>query len=206
MSGQLFIVSAPSGAGKSSLVKAWLAQDSAIRLSISYTTRAPRPGEENGVSYHFVSREAFLEMMGRGEFLESADIYGNFYGTSQRWIENEMAQGRDILLEIDWQGAAQVRKLMPQAISLFILPPSIAELRKRLVGRGTDSAAVIEKRMASAQAEISHALEANYLVVNDDFDTATADLLAISRARRLQMDVQAVRQVSLLQDLLNSAA
>ena len=206
MSGQLFIVSAPSGAGKSSLVKAWLAQDSAIRLSISYTTRAPRPGEENGVSYHFVSREAFLEMMGRGEFLESADIYGNFYGTSQRWIENEMAQGRDILLEIDWQGAAQVRKLMPQAISLFILPPSIAELRKRLVGRGTDSAEVIEKRMASAQAEISHALEANYLVVNDDFDTATADLLAISRARRLQMDVQAVRQVSLLQDLLNSAA
>jgi guanylate kinase len=206
MSGQLFIVSAPSGAGKSSLVKAWLAQDSAIRLSISYTTRAPRPGEENGVNYHFVSREAFLEMMGRGEFLESADIYGNFYGTSQRWIENEMAQGRDILLEIDWQGAAQVRKLMPQAISLFILPPSIAELRKRLVGRGTDSAEVIEKRMASAQAEISHALEANYLVVNDDFDTATADLLAISRARRLQMDVQAVRQVSLLQDLLNSAA
>lgn len=206
MSGQLFIVSAPSGAGKSSLVKAWLAQDSAIRLSISYTTRSPRPGEENGVNYHFVSREAFLEMMGRGEFLESADIYGNFYGTSQRWIENEMAQGRDILLEIDWQGAAQVRKLMPQAISLFILPPSIAELRKRLVGRGTDSAEVIEKRMASAQAEISHALEANYLVVNDDFDTATADLLAISRARRLQMDVQAVRQVSLLQDLLNSAA
>jgi guanylate kinase len=206
MSGQLFIVSAPSGAGKSSLVKAWLAQDSAIRLSISYTTRAPRPGEEHGVNYHFVSREAFLEMMGRGEFLESADIYGNFYGTSQRWIENEMAQGRDILLEIDWQGAAQVRKLMPQAISLFILPPSIAELRKRLVGRGTDSAEVIEKRMASAQAEISHALEANYLVVNDDFDTATADLLAISRARRLQMDVQAVRQVSLLQDLLNSAA
>lgn len=206
MSGQLFIVSAPSGAGKSSLVKAWLAQDSAIRLSISYTTRAPRPGEENGVNYHFVSREAFLEMMGRGEFLESADIYGNFYGTSQRWIENEMAQGRDILLEIDWQGAAQVRKLMPQAISLFILPPSIAELRKRLVGRGTDSAEVIEKRMASAQAEISHALEANYLVVNDDFDTATADLLAISRARRLQMDVQAVRQVCLLQDLLNSAA
>jgi guanylate kinase len=117
-----------------------------------------------------------------------------------------MAQGRDILLEIDWQGAAQVRKLMPQAISLFILPPSIAELRKRLVGRGTDSAEVIEKRMASAQAEISHALEANYLVVNDDFDTATADLLAISRARRLQMDVQAVRQVCLLQDLLNSAA
>jgi guanylate kinase len=206
MSGQLFIVSAPSGAGKSSLVKAWLGQDSAIRLSISYTTRAPRPGEENGVNYHFVSREAFLEMMGRGEFLESADIYGNFYGTSQRWIENEMAQGRDILLEIDWQGAAQVRKLMPQAISLFILPPSIAELRKRLVGRGTDSAEVIEKRMASAQAEISHALEANYLVVNDDFDTATADLLAISRARRLQMDVQAVRQVCLLQDLLNSAA
>ena len=205
MSGQLFIVSAPSGAGKSSLVKAWLAQDSSIRLSISYTTRAPRPGEEHGVNYHFVSREDFLERMGRGEFLESAEIYGNFYGTSQRWIESEMAQGRDILLEIDWQGAAQVRKLMPEAISLFILPPSISELRKRLVGRGTDSAEVIEKRMASAQEEISHALEANYLVVNDDFETATADLLAISRARRLQMDVQAVRQVKLLEGLLYTA-
>jgi guanylate kinase len=203
MSGQLFIVSAPSGAGKSSLVKAWLEQDAAIDLSVSYTTRAPRPGEVDGVNYHFVDRETFAAMLGRGEFLESAEIYGNFYGTSQPWIEGEMAKGRDILLEIDWQGAAQVRRLMPQAESIFILPPSITELRRRLEGRGTDSAEVIERRMAMAREEISHALEADYLVVNDVFETALADLLAIGRTRRLRMDVQGVRQVALMSSLLN---
>ena len=203
MSGQLFIVSAPSGAGKSSLVKAWLEQDPAIGLSISYTTRPPRPGEVNGVNYHFVDRDTFMAMLGRGEFLESAEIYGNYYGTSQPWIENQMALGRDILLEIDWQGAAQVRKLMPQAESIFILPPSITELRRRLEGRGTDSAEVIEKRMAMAREEISHALEADYLVVNDVFETALADLMAISRARRLRIDVQAPRQTDLMHGLLN---
>lgn len=203
MSGQLFIVSAPSGAGKSSLVKAWLEQDPAIGLSISHTTRPPRPGEVNGVNYHFVDRDTFMAMLGRGEFLESAEIYGNFYGTSQPWIEARMAEGRDILLEIDWQGAAQVRKLMPQAESIFILPPSIAELRRRLEGRGTDSAEVIEKRMAMAREEISHALVADYLVVNDVFETALADLMAIARARRLRMDVQAPRQTGLMDSLLN---
>lgn len=203
MSGQLFIVSAPSGAGKSSLVKAWLAQDTAIGLSISYTTRPPRPGEVNGVNYHFVDRDTFMAMLGRGEFLESAEIYGNYYGTSQPWIEAQMASGRDILLEIDWQGAAQVRKLMPQAESIFILPPSITELRRRLEGRGTDSAEVIEKRMSMAREEISHALEADYLVVNDVFETALADLVAIARARRLRIDVQAPRQTSLMHGLLN---
>lgn len=203
MSGQLFVVSAPSGAGKSSLVKAWLEQDPAIDLSVSYTTRPPRPGEVDGVNYHFVDRETFMAMQGRGEFLESAGIYGNFYGTSQPWIEGEMAKGRDILLEIDWQGAAQVRKLMPQAVSIFILPPSIAELRRRLEGRGTDSAEVIERRMAAAREEISHAVEADYLVVNDVFETALADLKAIARARRLGIDVQAIRQVGLMASLLN---
>ncbi len=202
MSGNLFIVSAPSGAGKSSLVKALLERDSTIRLSVSYTTRAPRTGEVDGVHYHFVSRELFQERLERGEFLESAEVYGNFYGTSQRWIEEEMAAGRDILLEIDWQGAAQVRRLMPQALSIFILPPSLEELQRRLDGRGTDSAEVIAKRIAAAREDISHALEFDYLVVNDAFDEALADLLAIARAQRLLMQNQTQRQSLLLSSLL----
>lgn len=201
MAGQLFIVSAPSGAGKSSLVKALLEKDPAIRLSISYTTRAPRPGEVDGVHYHFVSREDFQARLERGEFLESAEVYGNYYGTSQPWIEAEMAAGRDILLEIDWQGAAQVRRLMPRAKSIFILPPSIAELRRRLEGRGTDSAEVVARRMAAAAEDVSHALEFDYLVVNEDFDAAVADLLAIARCGRLTMAVQAPRQAGLLAEL-----
>ncbi|HNQ03277.1 MAG TPA: guanylate kinase [Thiobacillaceae bacterium] len=203
MSGQFFIVSAPSGTGKSSLVQAWLQQDSRIGLSISHTTRPPRAGEVDGVHYHFVDRETFMAMLGRGEFLESAEIYGNYYGTSQPWIDARMAAGQDVLLEIDWQGAAQVRRLMPQAESIFILPPSIAELRRRLEGRGTDSAEVIERRMAMAREEISHALEADYLVVNDVFETALADLMAIARARRLRMDVQGSAQVDRMTWLLN---
>lgn len=202
MSGSLFIVSAPSGAGKSSLVKALLERDPAIRLSISYTTRAPRPGEVDGVNYHFISREAFQERLEQSQFLESAEVYGNYYGTSQLWIETEMAAGRDILLEIDWQGAAQVRRLMPQAKSIFILPPSIEELRKRLEGRGTDSVEVIAKRMAAAREDISHALAFDYLVVNDKFEEALADLLAIARAGRLTMDKQAKAQATLLGGLL----
>jgi len=203
VSGQFFIVSAPSGTGKSSLVQAWLQQDSRIGLSISHTTRPPRAGEVDGVHYHFVDRETFMAMLGRGEFLESAEIYGNYYGTSQPWIDARMAAGQDVLLEIDWQGAAQVRRLMPQAESIFILPPSIAELRRRLEGRGTDSAEVIERRMAMAREEISHALEADYLVVNDVFETALADLMAIARARRLRMDVQGSAQVDRMTWLLN---
>lgn len=203
MSGNLFIVSAPSGAGKSSLVKALLERDSGIGLSVSCTTRAPRPGEVDGVDYHFLSHAEFQTRLGRGEFLESAEVYGNYYGTSQRWIEAEMAAGRDILLEIDWQGAAQVRKLIPAALSIFILPPSLAELQRRLDGRGSDSAEVIARRMAAAREDISHALEFDYLIVNDRFDEALADLLAIARCQRLAMSRQASRQAGLLGDLLN---
>ncbi len=202
MPGQLFIVTAPSGAGKSSLVKALLERDAAIRLSVSYTTRLPRPGEVDGVHYHFVGREEFQERLGRGEFLESAEVYGNHYGTSQPWIEAEMAQGRDILLEIDWQGAAQVRRLMPKACCVFILPPSLAELRRRLEGRGTDSAEVIARRLAAAREDISHALAFDYLVVNDRFEDALADLLSITRASRLRMEAQSRRQAGLLETLL----
>jgi guanylate kinase len=180
-----------------------LERDTGIGLSVSCTTRAPRPGEVDGVDYHFISHAEFQARLGRGEFLESAEVYGNYYGTSQRWIEAEMAAGRDILLEIDWQGAAQVRKLIPAALSIFILPPSLAELQRRLDGRGSDSAEVIARRMAAAREDISHALEVDYLIINDRFDEALADLLAIARCQRLLMTRQASRQAGLLGDLLN---
>lgn len=202
--GNLFIVSAPSGAGKSSLVKALLENDPSIRLSISCTTRSPRPGEIDGVHYHFLDVAEFQARLGRGEFLESAEVYGNYYGTSQPWIEAEMAAGRDILLEINWQGAAQVRRLMPAAESIFILPPSLDELRRRLEGRGTDSAEVVARRMAAAREDMSHAPSFDYLVINDRFDDALADLLAITRARRLRMQAQLVRHASLLDGLMNN--
>lgn len=202
--GNLFIVSAPSGAGKSSLVKAMLEADAQLRLSISYTTRAPRPGEVNGREYHFVSRDDFQAMLERSEFLESAEVYGNWYGTSQTWIGGEMRAGRDIILEIDWQGAAQVRRLFPEAVSLFILPPSIEELRRRLTGRNQDSDEVIARRVAAAREDISHALEFDYLVVNDRFEDALADLLAIARSRRLLAAKQMERQSALLAALMGS--
>lgn len=198
MPGNLFIVSAPSGAGKSSLVKALLAQDPHLQLSISHTTRAPRPGEENGREYHFVSREAFLAMQERGEFLESAEVYGNFYGTSKVWIDAQRATGRDILLEIDWQGAARVRALRPDAISIFILPPSLAALKSRLEGRGQDSAAVIAKRLAAARDDIAHTHEFAFVVVNDAFEMALADLLAITRAARLGQRAESTHLVAAL--------
>jgi guanylate kinase len=155
------------------------------------------------VHYHFISRENFQVRLGQSEFLESAEVYGNFYGTSQRWIEEEMAAGRDILLEIDWQGAAQVRKLIPAVKSIFILPPSLSELQRRLDGRGTDSAEIIANRMAAAQEDISHALEFDYLVINDQFYDALADLLAITRAQRLLIERQAKQQAQLLSELLS---
>ena len=200
--GNLYIVSAPSGAGKSSLVKALLASDDRIRLSISHTTRAPRPGEENGIHYHFVKREVFLAMLAESAFLESAEVYGNFYGTSQTWLEDQMRLGHDILLEIDWQGASQVRRLIPDAISIFILPPSLEELRRRLTNRNQDEALVIEQRMAAARDDISHAFEFDYLVINNDFDTALSDLKAITRARRLCIESQMSNLAPLLSNLL----
>jgi len=202
--GTLYIVSAPSGAGKSSLVKALLETDRNIELSISYTTRPPRPGEENGVHYHFVDLDIFRDMLSRGEFLESAEVYGNYYGTSQPWIESRMALGRDILLEIDWQGAAQVRQLFPDAVSLFILPPSLEELHRRLTARNQDSEEIIARRMAAAREEIAHALSFDYLIVNDRFETALEELATVIAAQRLSVRTQMRRLEGLLETLLKN--
>lgn len=195
--GNLFIVTAPSGAGKTSLVRELLARDGRVRLSISYTTRAPRPGEVDGRDYHFVSKEEFAAMLEAGEFLESAEVYGNYYGTSERWIRETMAAGDDILLEIDWQGAAQVRRLFAGTIGVFIVPPSLQVLQQRLTGRGQDSAEVIARRLAAAREDISHVSEFDYVIINDDFAEAVADLCAIFRARRLQASAQLARHASL---------
>ena len=190
MPGNLFIISAPSGAGKTSLVGALLNSNKQIALSISYTTRAPRPGETDGKEYHFVSRDKFLQMAQNGDFLESAEVYGNLYGTSQPWIEQQLASGRDILLEIDWQGAAQVRRLMPHAISIFILPPSLDALETRLKGRGQDSAEVIARRLHAAQEDISHVAEFDYVIINDKLDEALRQLDAVVIAIGLRRDSQ----------------
>lgn len=201
MAGSLFIVSAPSGAGKTSLVQGLLAADKGLRLSISYTTRPPRPGEVNGKDYHFVSRDTFEAMMQRGEFLESAEIYGNLYGTSQRWIAEETAAGKDIVLEIDWQGAAQVRKLFSQAVGIFILPPSLQVLEARLKGRGQDSAEVIQRRLRAAREEMGHVGEFSYVIINDRLEEALTDLVSIVRAERLKLDRQLHRHRKLLDQL-----
>lgn len=198
--GVLYVVSAPSGAGKTSLVKALLKADGAIRLSISYTTRAPRPGETDGRDYHFVSQERFREMLAQEEFLESAEVYGNFYGTSKGGIERDLEAGRDTLLEIDWQGAAQVKRFFPGAVSIFVLPPSYNALRSRLAGRGQDSNEVIERRLAAAADDVSHAGVFDYIIVNDDFDEAVLDLLAIARSARLQGERQMARHAALFDE------
>ncbi|MCE5182740.1 MAG: guanylate kinase [Betaproteobacteria bacterium] len=196
--GNLFIVTAPSGAGKTSLVRALLENDSKIKLSISHTTRPPRPGEEDGKDYHFVTEPQFLEMLERGDFLESAQVYGNRYGTSQPWIENAMHSGTDILLEIDWQGAAQVRKIFPQAKGIFILPPSLESLLARLKGRGQDSDEVIARRLAAAREDIRHVEEFDYVIINDVFETALQDLIAVIRAQRLMAN----RQINLHAEMI----
>lgn len=199
-SGNLFIVTAPSGAGKTSLVRALLAADANVRLSISYTTRAPRPGETDGVDYHFVNEEVFQRMLGEGDFLESAYVHGAHYGTSQSGIEAVLRAGHDLILEIDWQGAAQVRSLYSHGIGVFILPPSLAALEQRLHGRAQDSGEVIEKRLAAAREEISHIGEFDYVIINDQFDVALQDLLAIVRARRLSGEKQLWRHQELLRN------
>ncbi|MBI5437084.1 MAG: guanylate kinase [Nitrosomonadales bacterium] len=203
MSGILFIVSAPSGAGKTSLVNALLACNRQIDVSVSYTTRPPRPGEVDGKDYHFVSREVFLAMAKNGDFLESAEVYGNLYGTSQSWIAAETASGRDILLEIDWQGAVQVRNKFPDCISIFILPPSLHALEVRLQGRKQDSAAVIAQRMRAAQADIAHVAEFDYVIINDKLDEALRQLDAITVAAGLRRERQLVRQQNLINQLQN---
>lgn len=197
MRGLLFIVAAPSGAGKSTLVNAVLKEDAQLVLSVSYTTRAPRAGEVNGREYHFVDRARFLAMAGAGEFLESAEVHGNLYATSQRQIADVRARGRDALLEIDWQGAQQVRRLFPDAVGIFILPPSRAELERRLVERGKDSDAVIRRRLDAAAAEMSHAVEFDYVIINKDFEEARRDLAAIIRAARLTLARQSERHPEL---------
>ncbi|MCM2330471.1 MAG: guanylate kinase [Pseudomonas sagittaria] len=200
--GTLYIVSAPSGAGKTSLVKALLDSTEQIRVSVSHTTRAMRPGEVDGVNYHFVAREDFLAMLEEDAFLEHAEVFGNLYGTSQRWVEQTLAAGLDLILEIDWQGAQQVRRLMPQAQSIFILPPTQEALRHRLNNRGQDSEAIIEQRMREAVSEMSHYVEYDYVVINDQFSHALEDLKAIFRARQLHQHVQQRRHAGLLEGLL----
>ncbi len=204
MSGNLFIISAPSGAGKTSLVHALLEINSHIDLSVSYTTRAPRAGEHDGRDYHFVSRDTFIEMLNHGDFLESAEVYGNFYGTSQAWISNERSRGRDILLEIDWQGAVQIRGLFPDAISIFILPPSLAALEQRLVGRGKDDANIIARRMAAAREDVAHVAEFDYVIINDNLNDALRELNAVVLSARVQSAVQLARHQILINQLQQS--
>jgi guanylate kinase len=200
MPGNLFIVCAPSGAGKTTLVDALLEREPDIRLSMSYTTRAPREGERDGVDYYFVDKARFESMIAAGEFLEHAHVHGNYYGTSRAWIEREIAGDHDVLLEIDWQGAAQVRRIFPGLIGMFILPPSLAELRRRLQGRGKDSAETIERRIAGAREEISHVLEFEYIIVNDRFEQALEDIRSVVRAARASRARQSNRLAKLIDE------
>jgi guanylate kinase len=191
--GSVFIVVAPSGAGKTSLVAALLEAESSVELSVSYTTRPARTGEIDGKHYHFVGQDVFDRMITNGDFLEYAEVYGNYYGTSIGWIRSRIEQGHDILLEIDWQGARQVRKVFPDAIGIFIVPPSIEELERRLRGRATDTDEVIARRLASARAEIDMVSEYDFLVINEQFDRARTDLISVVRANRLKCSAQRVR-------------
>ncbi|MDE2307877.1 MAG: guanylate kinase [Xanthomonadaceae bacterium] len=200
--GTLFIVAAPSGAGKSSLVNALLERDGEISLSVSHTTRPPRPGEQSGRHYYFVGRGEFEREIAEGVFLEHALVHGNLYGTSRTRVQALLAQGRDVLLEIDWQGAAQIRRSKPDCVSVFILPPSRAELERRLRGRGSDSAEVIERRLINSREEISHAHEFDFILINDEFERALDDLQAIVRAVRQRSALQWRRHEALIAELL----
>lgn len=200
MKGTLLIVSAPSGAGKTSLLKAVVAADCQVGVSVSHTTRLIRPGETDGEDYHFIDEEGFVRMIGEGAFLEHAQVFDNYYGTAEAAVRERLEQGQDVVLEIDWQGARQVRKRVPEAVSIFILPPDPQALHERLSARGQDSEAVISRRMREAKNEMSHYAEYDYLVVNDDFDHTVAALQSIVTALRLSQLVQSDR----LQDQLSA--
>jgi len=200
MPGNLFVIVAPSGAGKTSLVNELLQREPNIRLSISFTTRQPREVELHGREYHFVTRAAFEKMIASGDFLEHASVFGNYYGTSRRWIEEQLAGEHDVLLEIDWQGAQQVRKLFPHMVGIFIMPPSLAELRRRLERRGKDAPETIERRLSGAREDISHVLEFEYIIVNESFDSAATDLHAVVRATHVSRAQQAVRLEKLVNE------
>ncbi|WP_417596044.1 guanylate kinase [Oceanospirillum sp.] len=200
--GTLYIVSAPSGAGKSSLVTALLEQTRDIKVSVSHTTRAPRPGEEDGVNYNFVTVDQFKALLTEDVFLEYAEVFGNFYGTSRIWLEEQLNAGTDIILEIDWQGAQQVRQLMPESVGIFILPPSKEALQERLDNRGQDSADIIAGRMAQAVNEMSHFDEYHYVIINDRFEVALNELRSVIIAQRQLLNNQKLRQGSLISDLL----
>lgn len=202
MAGNLYVVAAPSGAGKTTLVRLLLQRKPDIRLSISYTTRAARPGEENGRAYNFVSVQEFVAMRERGDFLEWAEVHGNFYGTSRLWIESRIAEGHDVLLEIDWQGARQVRSIFPEALGIFILPPDMETLSSRLAGRGTDDPEVIARRLAAAEEEMRHVGEFDYVIINDDLNQALEDLCAIVRSSRLRLRDQQSRYPALFSRLM----
>jgi guanylate kinase len=199
--GNLFMVVAPSGAGKSTLVNALLSRDANIQLSVSYTTRAPRLGEQSGREYYFVSLEEFERRRAAGEFIESAEVHGNYYATSRVWIEERVRAGTDVLLEIDWQGARQVKAEFAHAIGIFILPPSIEALEARLKKRGQDAPAVIARRLAASRSEIQHAPEFDFIVINEDFDVALSQLVAIVTAARLRYSTQVVRHRALFKQL-----
>ncbi|MCB1700290.1 MAG: guanylate kinase [Pseudomonadales bacterium] len=201
--GTLYTVSAPSGAGKTSLVNALIQRCSGLRVSVSHTTRPMRPGEEDGVNYHFIDGEIFRDMLAQGQFLEHAQVFGNLYGTSRTWVEQQLDAGTDVILEIDWQGAQQVKLLLPKTQAIFILPPSRATLEQRLTARGQDDSAIIAARMAEAVEEMSHYVQGDYLVVNQDFDEALAQLQSIVTCQRLRTSRQKVELEQLLRDLLN---
>jgi guanylate kinase len=204
--GTLFIVSAPSGAGKTSLLRELVPGDSRLTMSVSHATRARRPGEEDGVHYHFVSVQQFEQLVAEGAFLEHAQVFDNYYGTAEASVRGLLSSGKDVVLEIDWQGARQVRARFPEAVSVFIAPPSIDALRDRLQGRGQDSAEIVNRRMADARAELSHFGEYDYLVINDDFEVALGELRSIVAAARLRTDAQAVRFAGPLNDMLGQVS
>lgn len=204
MSGSLIVVSAPSGAGKSSLVKALIESMPNVEVAVSHTTRRPRPGEVDGVHYHFIDKARFEQMAAENAFVEHAQVFDNFYGTARSSLIGPLEQGRDLILEIDWQGARQIRQQFPDCVTLFVAPPGLEQLRQRLIGRGQDDVAVIERRMRDARNEMSHVHEFDYLVINDDFDEALAEMQSLVRALRLRQQLQVRRHTELMNSLLSA--